>query len=41
MSGTFLNRRVGGPQSWSGRSEAEKSLVPLPGVEPQIMQPID
>jgi hypothetical protein len=28
-----LDRRLGGPQSWSGRCGAEKSLLPLPEVE--------
>jgi hypothetical protein len=31
-----LDRRLGGPQSRSGRCGLEKNLLPLPGIEPQI-----
>ena len=34
----LLNRRLGGPQSWSGRFGEEKNLLPLPGIEPHITQ---
>jgi hypothetical protein len=29
-----LDRRLGGPQGWSGHYE-EKNLLPMPGIEPQ------
>jgi hypothetical protein len=35
-----LGRRVGGPQSWSGRGGEEKDSQPLQGLEPPIIQPI-
>jgi hypothetical protein len=34
-----LNRRLGGPQNWSGHFGKKKNLLPLPGFEPQIIQP--
>jgi hypothetical protein len=36
-----LSRRLGGLQSWSGDFGEEKILMPLPGFEPQAVQPID
>jgi hypothetical protein len=33
-----LDRRLGGPQSWSGRGD-EKNYQPLPGLETPIIQP--
>jgi hypothetical protein len=33
-----LDRRLGGPQSQSGRGGEEKNSQPLPGLEPLIMQ---
>jgi hypothetical protein len=35
-----LDRRLGGPQSRSGRGGEEKNSQPLPGLEPPIIQPI-
>jgi hypothetical protein len=35
-----LNRRLGGPQSWSGGSGEEKNSLPLLGLEPPIIQPV-
>jgi hypothetical protein len=35
-----LARRLGGPQSRSGRSDEEKSSQPLPGLEPPIIQSV-
>jgi hypothetical protein len=35
-----MHRRVGGPQSRSGRDDEEKNSQPLPGFELSIMQPI-
>jgi hypothetical protein len=35
-----LDRRMGGPQNWSGRGGEEKNSSPLPGLEPPIIQPI-
>jgi hypothetical protein len=35
-----LDRRLGGPQSRSGRGGEEKNSQPLPGIEPPIIQPI-
>jgi hypothetical protein len=32
-----LDRRLGGPQSWS---DEEKNSQPLPGLEPPIIQPV-
>jgi hypothetical protein len=32
-----LDRRLGGPQSRSGRCGEEKNLLPLPGIEPQFL----
>jgi hypothetical protein len=34
-----LDRRLGGPQSWTGHSEGKNSQ-PLPGLKPLIIQPI-
>jgi hypothetical protein len=36
-----LARRLGGPQSLSGRGGEEKNSQPLPGLEPPIIQPVD
>jgi hypothetical protein len=36
----LLDRRLGGPQSWSGRDGAEKNSQPLPGLESPIVQPV-
>jgi hypothetical protein len=36
--GTPLGRRLGGPQSRSGRGGVEKNFQPLPGLEPPIIQ---
>jgi hypothetical protein len=33
-----LNRKLGGPQTWSGHFGEEKSLLPLLGIEPWIVQ---
>jgi hypothetical protein len=38
--GYSLDRRLGGPQSRSGRGGEEKSSQPLPGLEPLIIQPV-
>jgi hypothetical protein len=35
-----LDRRLGGPQSRSGRGDEEKNFQPLPRLEPPIIQPI-
>jgi hypothetical protein len=35
-----LDRRLGGPQSWSGRVGEEKNSQLLPGLEPPIIQPV-
>ena len=35
-----LNRRLGGPLSWSGRFEGQENLLPLPGFEAWIVQPV-
>jgi hypothetical protein len=35
-----LDRRLGGPQSWSGCGGEEKNTQPLPGLEPPIIQPV-
>jgi len=35
-----FNSSVGGPQRWSGCFGVEINLLPLPELEPQIMQPI-
>jgi hypothetical protein len=35
----LLHRRLGGPQSRSGRGGEEKSFQPLPGLESPIIQP--
>jgi hypothetical protein len=35
-----LDRRLGGPQSRSGRGGEEKNSQPLPGLEPSIIQPV-
>jgi hypothetical protein len=36
-----LDRRLGGPQSRSGRVGEEKNYQPLPELEPPIIQPVD
>jgi hypothetical protein len=36
-----LDMRLGWPQSQSGRSGEEKNSQPPPGLEPQIIQPVD
>jgi hypothetical protein len=36
----LLDRRLSGPQSWSGRGGEEKNSQPLPGLEPPIIQPM-
>jgi len=33
-----LDRRLGGPQSWSGHDGEEKNFQPLPGLDPPIMK---
>jgi hypothetical protein len=33
-----MNRRLGGPHSWSGRFGEQKNLMPLLGIECQISQ---
>jgi hypothetical protein len=35
-----LDRRLGGPQSRSGRGGEEKNSQPLPGLEPPIFHPV-
>jgi hypothetical protein len=35
-----LDRRLGGPQSRSGHGVEEKDSLPLPGLEPPIIQPV-
>jgi hypothetical protein len=35
-----LDRRLGGPQSRSGRGGEEKNFQPLPGLEPPSIQPV-
>jgi hypothetical protein len=35
-----LDRRLGGPQSRSGRGGEEKNSQPLPGFEPPIIHPV-
>jgi hypothetical protein len=35
-----LDRRLGGPQSRSGRGSEEKNSQPLPGLEPSNIQPV-
>jgi hypothetical protein len=35
-----LDRRLGGPQSQSGRGGEEKNSQPLPGLEPPIIQSV-
>jgi hypothetical protein len=35
-----LDRRLGGPQSRSGRGGEEKNSQPLPGLEPPTIQPV-
>jgi hypothetical protein len=34
-----LNITLGGPQSWSGHFGKEKNFFPMPGFDPQIIQP--
>jgi hypothetical protein len=35
-----LDRRLGGPESWSLHGGEEKNSQPLPGLEPLIIQPV-
>jgi hypothetical protein len=35
-----FERRLGGPQSWSGHGGEEKNSRLLPGLEPLIIQPV-
>jgi len=35
-----LDRRLDGPQSWSGRGGEEKNSQPLPGLETAIIQSV-
>jgi hypothetical protein len=35
-----LDRRLGGPQSQSGRGGEEKNFQLMPGLEPPIIQPV-
>lgn len=35
-----LNTRLCNPHSQSGHSGEERNLLPLPGIEPQIVQPV-
>jgi hypothetical protein len=35
-----LARRLGGPQSWSGRGGKEKNSQSLPGLESPVIQPL-
>jgi hypothetical protein len=35
-----LDKRLGGPQSWSGNSGEEKNSQPLPGFKPSIIQTV-
>jgi hypothetical protein len=35
-----LDRRLGGPQSWSGHGGEEKNSQPVPGLAPPTIQPI-
>jgi hypothetical protein len=35
-----LARRLGGPQTRSGDGGEEKNSLPLPGLEPPIIQPV-
>jgi hypothetical protein len=42
VPGTYpLDRRLGGPQSRSGRVGEEKNSQPLPGLETSIIQPVE
>jgi len=36
----LLNRRLGGPQSWSGCCGKENCLLPLLGFEPHNLYPV-
>jgi hypothetical protein len=36
-----LDTRLSGPQSRSGRGGKEKNSLPLPALEPPIIQPVD
>jgi hypothetical protein len=38
--GYLLNRRLGGPQSWSGNLCRRENIMNLLGVEQRILQPI-
>jgi hypothetical protein len=35
-----LDRRLGGPQGWSGHSGKKKNSQPLLGLKPLIIQPV-
>jgi hypothetical protein len=35
-----MDRRLGGPQSQSGRGDEKKNSQSLPGLEPPIIQPV-
>jgi hypothetical protein len=35
-----FNRRLCGPQSWSGYGGEEKNSLPLPGLEPLVIHPV-
>jgi hypothetical protein len=41
IRGYPLYRRLGEPQSRSGRGGEEKNSQPLPGIEPPIVRPVD
>jgi hypothetical protein len=36
-----LDRRLGGPQSRSGRGGVEKNIQPMPALEPLIIQAVE
>jgi hypothetical protein len=36
-----LDRKLGGPESWSEHGGEKKNFQPLPGLEPPIIQPVD
>jgi len=35
-----LDRRLGGPQGWSGSGGEERNSQPLPGLGPLLIQPV-
>jgi hypothetical protein len=35
-----LERRLGGPQSWTGHRGQRKNLLPLPGIKPWLLSPL-